>query len=180
MKFALATAALSLVLAASGFAQAPSTGGSPSGPVASTTPIPTRFWKASLPGGDYMVALSSISSIARHTYIVDGAARVYEVTIADRSSAIARFYFIEAVTETSPLNIGQVVLDRVKGSAKEAARRAGADGAWSQVIKNYPHSTHAKTVEFRFTVKSNIDSLYASVSSAWEKGKGEQFKVTSE
>ena len=48
-----------------------------------------RFWKATLPGGEYMVALNSISSIAKHTYIVDGAARVFEVTVADRSSAIA-------------------------------------------------------------------------------------------
>jgi len=179
MKTTLA-AALSLILATSGFAQNPSTGGSQPSATATSTPIPTRFWKASLPGGDYMVALSSISSIARHTYIVDGAARVFEVTIADRSSAIARFYFIEAVTDTSPLNVGQVVLDRVKGSAQEATRRAGASDVWSQVVKNYPHTTHAKTMEFRFTVKANIESLYNSVSRAWEKGKGEQFKVTNE
>ena len=79
----------------------------------SSEQIPSRFWKASLPGGEYMVALNSISSIAKHTYIVDGAARVYEVTVADKSSAIARFYFIEPVTESSPINAGQVVLDRL-------------------------------------------------------------------
>ncbi len=179
MKTALIAIALSLPLAATSHGQGTSPGGSQSGPVASTDPIPTKFWKASLPGGDYMVALSNISSIARHTYVVDGAARVFEVTIADRSSAIARFYYIEAVTDTSPLNVGQVVLDRAKGVAKEATRRAGAGDVWSQVVKNYPHSTHAKTVEFRFQVKSNIDSLYGSVSRAWERGKGEKFTVSS-
>ena len=80
----------------------------------SSEQIPSRFWKATLPGGEYMVALNSISSIAKHTYIVDGAARVFEVTVADRSSAIARFYFIEPVTDSSPINAGQVVLDRLK------------------------------------------------------------------
>jgi hypothetical protein len=180
MKTALIAIALPVILTTSSFAQGTGQSGAPSGPVASSDPIPTKFWKASLPGGDYMVALSNISSIARHTYVVDGAARVYEVTVADRSSAIARFYFIEAVTDTSPLNVGQVILDRAKSASKEASRRAGADDVWSQVQKNYPHSTHAKTMEFRFTVKSNIDSLYSSVARAWERGKGERFKVTSE
>ena len=41
------------------------------------------------------------------------------------------------------------------------------------------NSTHAKTIEFRLTVKSNIDSAYESVARAWEKGRGENFKVVS-
>ena len=125
----------------------------------SSEQIPSRFWKASLPGGEYMVALNSISSIAKHTYIVDGAARVYEVTVADKSSAIARFYFIEPVTESSPINAGQVVLDRLKSVSKEATERVGAGDVWDQVIKNYPNSTHAKTMEYRLTIKSNIDLI---------------------
>ncbi len=143
----------------------------------SSNSIPTRFWKASLPGGEYMVSLSSISSIAKHTYVVDGAARVYEVTVADKSSAIARFYYIEPVTDQSPLNVGQVVIDRVKSATKEATNRAGAGDVWDQVVKNYPSTTHARTMEFRLTVRSNIDGLYDSVARAWEKGKGENFKI---
>ena len=143
----------------------------------SSEQIPSRFWKATLPGGEYMVALNSISSIAKHTYIVDGAARVFEVTVADRSSAIARFYFIEPVTDSSPINAGQVVLDRLKSVTKEASERLGAGDVWDQVIKNYPSSTHAKTVEFRLSVKSNIDSIYSSIARAWERGRGENFKV---
>ena len=143
----------------------------------SSEQIPSRFWKATLPGGEYMVALNSISSIAKHTYIVDGAARVFEVSVADRSSAIARFYFIEPVTDSSPINAGQVVLDRLKSVTKEASERLGAGDVWDQVIKNYPSSTHAKTVEFRLSVKSNIDSIYSSIARAWERGRGENFKV---
>ena len=143
----------------------------------SSEQIPSRFWKATLPGGEYMVALNSISSIAKHTYIVDGAARVFEVTVADRSSAIARFYFIEPVTDSSPINAGQVVLDRLKSVTKEASERLEAGDVWDQVIKNYPSSTHAKTVEFRLSVKSNIDSIYSSIARAWERGRGENFKV---
>jgi hypothetical protein len=32
-------------------------------------------------------------------------------------------------------------------------------------------------MEFRLTVRSNIDGLYESVARAWEKGKGENFKI---
>ena len=60
---------------------------------------------------------------------------------------------------------------------KEASERLGAGDVWDQVIKNYPSSTHAKTVEFRLSVKSNIDSIYSSIARAWERGRGENFKV---
>jgi len=178
MKTSLIVATFSIALTAGALAQG--AGQQNSAPVASADPIPTKFWKASLPGGEYMVALGRFSSIAKHTYVVDGAARVYEVTVADSSSAIARFYYIEPVTDKSPLNVGQVVLDRTRGIAKEATARLGATDVWSEVVKNYPTSTHAKTMEFRMTVKSNVDSLYTSVSRAWERGKGEKFKVRNE
>ena len=71
------------------------------------------------------------------------------------------------------------MLDRVIGSAKEASGRAGAADAWSQVVKSYPTTTHAKTMEFRLTAKSNVDSLFQSVQKAWEDGRGEKFSVRS-
>jgi hypothetical protein len=70
-----------------------------------------------------------------------------------------------------------VVIDRIKGASKDATNRIGAGDVWDQVVKNYPSSTHAKTMEFRLTVRSNIDDLYESVARAWEKGKGENFKI---
>ena len=179
MKTILLTAIVTTILNISAGAQTTGTGSKDSARAASTDSIPTRFWKASLPGGEYMVALDRISSVAKHTYVVDGAARVYEVTVADSSSAIARFYYIEPVTDKSPLNVGQVVLDRVRGAAKEATNRVGAGDVWDQVVKNYPQTTHARTMEYRFTVRSNIDSLYSSITRAWERKKGEQFTVSS-
>ena len=179
MKTILISALVTIILNISSGAQTTGEAGKNSSRAASTDSIPTRFWKASLPGGEYMVALDRISSVAKHTYVVDGAARVYEVTVADSSSAIARFYYIEPVTDKSPLNVGQVVLDRVRGAAKEATNRVGAGDVWDQVIKNYPQTTHARTMEYRFTVRSNIDSLYSSITRAWERKKGEQFTVSS-
>ncbi len=180
MKTALALAALFALATPIAFAQGATPGASPSAPTVAADPIPTKFWKASLPGGEYMVALGRISSIAKHTYVVDGAARVHEVTVADVSSAIARFYYLEPVTDKSPLAAGQVVLDRLRTAAEEATARAGQQDAWSQVVKNYPATTHAKTLEFRLQYKDNLDSLYSSVSRAWERGNGERFSVKNE
>ena len=175
MKHIALVALTSLITTAASVAQGTSPAAGSSDTEGKAEPIKTKFWKASLPGGDYMVALGRISSIAKHTYVSDGAARVFEVTIADASSAIARFYYIEPVTDKSPLNVGQVVIDRARGVAKEATKRTGRDDVWSEVVKNYPTSTHAKTMEYRLPTKTNIDSIYGSVSRAWESGRGERF-----
>lgn len=146
-------------------------------PTATADPIPTKFWKASLPGGEYMIALGRISSVGKHTYVTDGVARVFEVTIADSSAAVARFYFLEPVTDKSPLNVGQVVLDRSKAIAKEVTKRTGREDVWREVVKNYPTTTHAKTMEYRLANKANVDAIYTSVTRAWERGKGERVLV---
>ena len=39
------------------------------------------FWQGSLPGGSYAVALSRITSISKHEYLLDGNLIVTEVTI---------------------------------------------------------------------------------------------------
>jgi len=170
----------SLALSAAALAQGTSPGATGEAPSATADPIPTKFWKASLPGGNYMVALGRISSVGKHTYVSDGAARVFEVTIADEGSAIARFYYLEPVTDKSPLNVGQVVLDRTKSVAKEITKRTGQDDVWTQVVKNYPTTTHAKTMEYRLATKANIDAIYTSVTRAWERGKGERLVVKTE
>ena len=61
-----------------------------------------KAWRCTLPGGAYMVRISSIVSVSQHQYLVDGAIRVYEVTIATDSSTQARFYYIEPTTGTGP------------------------------------------------------------------------------
>ena len=78
----------------------------------SPSPTPTgtftglaNFWRCQLPGGVYLVALRNIQSVSSHEYIVDGAARVTEVTVATASSVEARFYYLEPVgaSAASPL-----------------------------------------------------------------------------
>jgi len=140
--------------------------------------IPQKFWIANLPGGEYMVALGRITNIAIHEYIANKSARVYEVAVAAEGSLLARFYYMEPVTDKSPLNVGQVVADRLKSSAEEIGRRTGMGDQWKKVVKDYPTTTHAGTVEFRLDYKDDLDKIYQSVKGAWLSGRGKRITVT--
>ena len=58
------------------------------------------YWEANLAGGNYLVALSRISSVSRHKYVLDGALIVEEVTVDTTGQALARFY-LETDTHVS-------------------------------------------------------------------------------
>lgn len=129
------------------------------------------FWQAELRGGHYMVRLDRVASVSRHEYVVDGVARVVEVTVATDSSAVARFYYLEPVGTGGALNVGAAAAERAREAADEVSRRATGQGA-HQVIKNYPASTHAHTVEYVIPSVLQLDSLYNSLRDAMETGTG--------
>ncbi len=140
--------------------------------------IPTKFWHAMLPGGQYMVALGRISNIGIHEYVANGTARVFEVTVAADGAVVTRFYYMEPMTDKSPLNVGQIVADRIKSTTDEVGKRTGLGDAWQKVVKDYPNTTHAHTIEFRLDYKDDLDALFASLQRAWETGRGSRFKIT--
>lgn len=127
------------------------------------------YWEIILPGGKFMTPLNMVTSISQHEYVVDGSARVYEVTVDTAGSVVARFYYIEAVAESSmPLGVGQSAVERVREITKGATDRTDtSDLVWRTVVKNYPTTTHAKTTEFRLTTKENLDQIYAHIHKAW-------------
>lgn len=134
-----------------------------------------RFWQASLPGGNYMVALDRISSASIHSYVVKGAI-VHEVNIVAQGAGLVRFYSIEAVGEDSEANIAKNLLARAKDLADEAGRRSGNDAS-AIVTKEYPITTHAKTIEYRLFDKSDLNKLYNSLTRAWKENKGRKFSI---
>lgn len=137
------------------------------------------FWEIELQGGRFIARLDTISSVSQHQYIVDGAARVYEVTVDTKGSQTARFYFIEAVGEGSPLSIGKNAIERLKSVAEGVTSRTGTDEVWTQVIKNYPTTTHARTAEYRIENKEILDKIYQHIHRVWaeEKGRGKSNKL---
>lgn len=164
---------LSAALLASGAAHAQDASPSPTPPLASRLPL----WTCSLPGGTYEVAVRSIISVSTHEYIVDGAARVTEVNVDTAGSALVRFYYLEPMTPTSPIGLGQSAINKLQDYAKEAASRTGQDEVWQKVVKSYPTTTHARTIEYRLESKDDVDKLFTSADTAFRLQKDTKFSV---
>ncbi len=146
---------------------------------ASPSPSPEvkrGVWRAELPGGIYIVRLSSITSLSLHEYVVDGAARVAEVNVATSGSELARFYFIEPLAPKSPVGLGQSGINLVTERAGELLARTGADSVTNSVLKNYPASTHAHTIEYRIESKDMLQKLFDSAEKAWLDERAGTFK----
>jgi len=135
---------------------------------------PRRFWQATLPGGHYMVALDRISSISRHKYILDGAMVIDEVTVDAMGQSLARFYVVSPITAAAPGNTAAAIVERGRELLDATAQRSGAD-LQNMVVKKYPETSHARTVEYRILTEAQLASLYASIRGAWESGRGRQF-----
>ena len=149
--------------------------GTPSG-----TPAPTNIlmWRCNLPGGSYSVALRSMVSVSLSEYLVDGVARVTEVNIDTAGNALARFYYIEPTTPTSPIGLGQATIEKTQQLLQEGAQRSGQD-VWQKVIKNYPTTTHAHTIEYRVQDKDTLQRLYTSAEAALRLNQNTIFDGTS-
>jgi hypothetical protein len=143
-------------------------------------PQHNRFWQANVGGGNYMVALDRISAISRHKYLLDGTVIVDEVTVDALGQALARFYFLtpvtDAVTGNAAGNAASRVVDRARELVDKTAAEAGTD-IHNMVIKKFPETTHAHTIEYRVQSAEELGGLYNSVRTAWETGRGRTFTI---
>ena len=136
-----------------------------------------RFWEASLPGGNYMVALNRISSVSMHSYLITNTSYiVHEVVIDTDGAALARFYAIELIGENTESNIAKNLIDRGKGIIEQGGKRGGVDTN-TLVEKSNPLTTHAKTIEYRVFGKNDLNQLLNSAQKAWRENRGRKFTV---
>ena len=137
-----------------------------------------RFWQATLAGGHYMVALDRISAISRHKYVLDGAVIVDEVTIDALGQALARFYFIQPISAAAGGTAAGAAAARLSERGQElldrAASNAGTD-LHQMVVKKFPETTHARTIEYRLLSEEQLSALHQSARAAWESGRGRKF-----
>lgn len=142
------------------------------------TEQPNRFWQARMSGGHFMVAIDRISSISRHEYVLNGNALVDEVTVDTIGQALARFYFIRPLTDSMSGSQTGAAAARIAGRAEELLNRGAAvagTNVQDKVMKTYPDTTHARTIEYRVHSAEALGALYNSVRTAWERGKGRRF-----
>ncbi len=184
MKALLLSAAVSIAAVSPLFAQAQPN--QPANPASTPTndeqkqdvPSNNRFWQASVGGGHYMVALDRISAVSRHKYVLNGNLIVDEVTVDTVGNSLVRFYFISPITDamggTNTGSAASRIVERGRELVDKAASAAGTD-AHNMVVKNYPDTTHARTIEYRVHSAQEIGALYNSVRTAWESGRGRRF-----
>ncbi|MEM6884519.1 MAG: hypothetical protein AAF571_05755 [Verrucomicrobiota bacterium] len=136
-----------------------------------TSTLRARLYTVTLPGGEYMVDLGSVTSVSLHKFYVDGAFAVHEVTVDTTGSTVARFYFVERNKDvTAPRGIGQSLLDRTQNKVDEVKDRAGVPSLLDEaVVKSYPTTTHAHTVEYRITSLDQLEKLYQDIKTKWQR-----------
>jgi len=152
-------------------------------PTESPAPTPTSrlaIWRCELPGGTYEVALRAIVSVSVHEYVVDGVARVNEVNVDTQGNMAARFYYLEPTAAKSPLGVGQSAIDRISDLAREAGQRVGAEEVWQRVVKSYPTTTHAHTIEYRVESEDQLKQIFTSAQGAFESGKSATYTPPSQ
>ncbi len=151
---------------------------------AAATPLPSNtaipMWRCQLPGGTYEVALRSIIAVTTHEYLIDGGARVTELNIDTAGTLLARFYYIEPNTPQNPVtSLGAASADKMQQLMTTAAATTGLD-AWQKVIKSYPTTTHAHTVEYRLSSKDQVNALFTSVETAFRLNKNTVYQVAAD
>ena len=186
MKRILLTLTLSLALGTALFSQgakaprnqqpaAPATPGAT--PAATPAPTNIALWRCSLPGGTYSVAVRSIVSVSQHEFAVaGGTARVTEVNIDTVGNTVARFYYIEPMAPSSPVGLGQSTINKIQDIVNEAGSRVtGGDEPWKKVVKDYPTSTHAHTIEYRLDSKEQVAAIFTSAEAAFRLQKNTNY-----
>ncbi len=159
--------ALALFTTAPLFAQTPAP---PPPPTAAAAPATRPIFRAKLPGGIYEVATSAMIAVSQHEYVVDVAARVTEVNIDTAGSMLVRFYFLEPNAPNAPLGIATSALEKAQDLLTQAGDKTGQD-VWKKVLKSYPTTTHARTVEFRVASKDDLTKIFAAADEAFRLQK---------
>lgn len=165
---------LVLLIVSETWAQTPAPAPATPRPGGNETAMP--LFRAQLPGGIYEVAARNIVSVSTHEYLVDGAVRVVEMNIDTLGSIMARFYFLEPNKPNTPGNVGAAAIDKAQELLTQAADKTGQD-AWKKVIKNYPATTHARTVEYRLQSREDLNKLFEAAEEAFRLQKNRSVKI---
>ncbi len=143
---------------------------------ATDTETRNPFWQVSVGGGHYMVRLDRIASISRHRYLLDGAVVVDEVTVDTSGQALARFYHLAPLADEIGDSSAGRIAQRGRQIIEDAAGRAGTD-AHRMVVKKYPDTTHARSIEYRVDSAEQLTTIYDSLRAALERGRGREVVV---
>ena len=132
------------------------------------------LWDGRLKGGNYLVRCTQIIALSKHEYVADGVARVVEVNLSLNTNMTVRFYFLEPVRVEGggAVGVGQQAIDKARALMQDAATRVSPTLTTPKVVKSYPLTTHAHTVEFVLPDEEKLNSLYSSLERSFRTGQG--------
>ena len=70
------------------------------------------------------------------------------------------------------LGAGQAAIDKARAAFQDAASRVSPTLTTPKVVKSYPLSTHAHTVEFVLPDEERLNSLHHSLDRSFHTGQG--------
>ncbi|NBR62709.1 MAG: hypothetical protein EBT77_00055 [Verrucomicrobia bacterium] len=129
------------------------------------------LWNCKFADGNYYsVSLMAIDSVSQHEYLLDGAMRVVEVTVATRGSTQARFYVLEKPSTSTGSLPGQSIADGIGRATEEIVSRGpGAlKAATNSVVKKFPETSHAKIIEYRISSRESLTKLFQHLLNRWQ------------
>ncbi len=115
-----------------------------------------------------MVKLSTITSVSKQTYMLEGTQKIKEVTIDTTGNNSIRFYCLSS-------NRAAQALDTLSNARRVANKHT--EGAGSYPSKKYPDATHSHNIEYQVGSPAQLDSIYESVTHAWVKNQAAVLRV---
>ena len=134
-------------------------------------PSRLSLWNCKFSDGNYYsVSLGAIDSVSQHEYLLDGALRVVEVTVATRGATQARFYVLEKPSVDTGGLPGKSLADGMGRVTEEIVSRApGAiKTATNSVVKKFPETSHAKIIEYRIADRESLGKLFDHLLKRWQ------------
>lgn len=126
-----------------------------------------------------VLSISSIVSIAKHRFMLNGALPVSEVTIDTVGNNSLRFYYVnnQQDSPTAPPT-------DVRSGARQAAQQAAAEingevstGKSNLPSVQYPDGVYAHTIEYQVSSSGALDTLFTSALAAWENSSDKTINI---
>lgn len=76
-----------------------------------------------------------------------------------------------------PVVTGESGLKYTEAVLEKAAKATGTEEIWKRVVKEYPHATHAHTVEYRLEDIKTMNRLFDHLSECWTLDKPGKINV---
>ncbi len=105
-----------------------------------------------------VVKLSTITSVSKQTYMLEGSQQVLEVTLDTIGNNSIRFYCLSSDRTNN-------MLERVSSSRSLVDKHA--DKVSNFPSKKYPEATHSHNVEYQLDSVDQLNRIYESITNCW-------------